>query len=183
MAQPFSSLVNLQACHSLKQGCSCPSLHLPDRPGQPLRPQHAAADSGSQASWIPHAGLLPMCAWTATVCTCSEPRTLNPEPRNPNRTILDPRIFLCRPSGPEREPRTPDSLEGVSLQQRTPARTPITPDVRLYHRAVVVAQEPAGEARSHVRASLSSPSMHTGSLLSGCLSASWICSCPAGCLS
>ena len=54
-------------------------------------------------------------------------------------------ICACcnRPSGPE--PKTPDSLDGVNLQQRTPARTPITPDVRLYHRAVVVAQEPTGE--------------------------------------
>ena len=57
-------------------------------------------------------------------------------------TCSSQRFVCCRP--PEAEPRTPDSLNGVSLQQRTPARTPITPDVRLYHRAVVVAQEATG---------------------------------------
>ena len=52
---------------------------------------------------------------------------------------------VCRPS--DQEPSTPDSMDGISLHTRAPARTPVTPDVRLYHRAVVVAQEATGAPR------------------------------------
>ena len=48
----------------------------------------------------------------------------------------------CRPD--QAEPSTPDSMDGISLPSRPTARTPVTPDVRLYHRAVVVAQEATG---------------------------------------
>lgn len=44
------------------------------------------------------------------------------------------------------------SPPSVTLQQRKlqEQRTPATPDVRLYHRAVVVAQEATGEAQAWV---------------------------------
>lgn len=57
-------------------------------------------------------------------------------------------ICCCRRARPHgfRSPKT--NLNIKFDQQRDGARTPVTPDVRLYHRAVVVAQEATGTGLS-----------------------------------